>query len=96
MLLGSLNSSLLKSGSVNVARPVVTSLAILCHLDASILGREVTDLTGKCGENKWSSCAFLPLMSELDGWKFCLLHMPSLIQQYCDQGAGLPNSGTNS
>lgn len=89
---------LLKSGFLNVAPPVVTSLAILCHLHASILGREVTDLTGRCGENKWSSCAFLPLKSELDGrcagWKLCLLHMPSLIQQYCDQGAGLPNSGT--
>ena len=83
MLLRSVNSSLLKSGFLNVAPPVVTSLAILCHLHASILGREVTDLTGKCGENKRSSCAFLPLKSKLEaGWKHCLLlHMPSLIQQ---------------
>lgn len=87
MLLRSVNSSLLKSGFLNVAPPVVTSLAILCHLHASILGREVIDLTGRCGENKWYSCVFLPLKSDLDGscvgWKLCLLPTPSLIQQYC-------------
>lgn len=96
MLLRSVNSSLLKSGFLNVAPPVVTSLAILCHLHASILGREVTDLTGRCRENKWPSCASLPLESELEEirWLEALLHVPSLIQQDCDQGAGLPNSGT--
>jgi len=44
---------------------VVTSPPFLCHLEDSILGREATDLVGKCGENKQSSCALLPRISEL-------------------------------
>lgn len=87
MLVGSAYSSFLKSPSVNGALPVVTSLAFLCHLDASILGREATDLIGKSGKNKWSSCALLPHMSELPigiglGGGFVYHILPPLIQHY--------------
>lgn len=65
MLEGNIYSSLRKSPSMEGGLLVVTSLAFICLLDDPVPGWEATDLTGKFGKNKQSSCGLLPHVREL-------------------------------